>query len=75
MHSRAVLLKTEELSSVATGAWTEMIDASVNAWVKFFKSEGINGLESHSGRDRKPNMASNSAFKCFLSALAQDISE
>lgn len=43
MRCRAVLLKSEGLSSVAIGAQTEMSHVSVNAWVKRFKSEGIEG--------------------------------
>ena len=45
MHCRVVLLKSEDLSSVAIGAQTEMSHVSVNAWVKRFKSEGIEGVE------------------------------
>lgn len=108
MRCRAVLLKADGLSSVAAGAQTEMSHVSVNAWIKRFKSEGIDGLKTRSGRGRKPIMdrsdedavrraieqdrqsvskaraaweqasgkkASDSTFKRFLSALAQDISE
>ena len=104
MRCRAVLLKADGLSSAAAG----MSQVSVNAWVKRFKSEGIDGLNTRSGRGRKPIMdcsdedavrraieqdrqsvskaraaweqasgkeASDSTFKRFLSALAQDISE
>ena len=107
MRCRAVLLKADGLSSAAAGVQTEMSHVSVNAWVKRFKSEGIDGLNTRSGRGRKPIMdcsdeeavrqaieqdrqsvkaraaweqasgkeASDSTFKRFLSALAQDISE
>ena len=108
MRWRAVLLKADGLSSAAAGVQTEMSHVSVNAWVKRFKSEGIDGLNTRSGRGRKPIMdcsdeeavrqaieqdrqsvskaraaieqasgkeASDSTFKRFLSALAQDISE
>lgn len=107
MRCRAVLLKADGLSSVAAGAQTEMSHVSVNAWIKRFKSEGIDGLKTRPGRGRKPIMdcsdeeavrraieqdrqsvgkaraawekasgkeVSNSMFKRFLSALAQDIS-
>lgn len=56
MRCRVVLLKSEGLSSVAIGAQTEMSHVSVNAWVKRFKSEGIEGLKTRSGRGRKPIM-------------------
>ena len=108
MRCRAVLLKADGLSSAAAGVQTEMSHVSVNAWVKRFKSEGIDGLNTRSGRGRKPIMdcsdeetvrqaieqdrqsvskarsaweqasgkeASDSTFKRFLSALAQDVSE
>ena len=108
MRCRAVLLKADGLSSAAAGVQTEMSHVSVNAWVKRFKSEGIDGLNTRSGRGRKPimdcsdeeavrqaidkerksvimasaaiekawgNEPSDSTFKRFLSALAQDISE
>ena len=51
MGCRAVLLKSEGLSSVAIGAQTEMSHVSVNAWVKRFKS-----VKTRSGRGRKPIM-------------------
>lgn len=55
MRCRAVLLKADGLSSAA-GVQTEMSHVSVNAWVKRFKSEGIDGLNTRSGRGRKPIM-------------------
>lgn len=108
MRCRAVLLKTDGQSSAAAGVQTEMSHVSVNAWVKRFKFEGIDRLNTRSGRGRKPIMdssdeeavrrtieqdrqsvskaratweqasgkeASDSTFKRFLSALAQNISE
>lgn len=45
MRCRAVLLKADGLSSAAAGVQTEMSHVSVNAWVKRFKSEGIDGLK------------------------------
>ena len=56
MRCRAVLLKADGLSSAAAGVQTEMSQVSVNAWVKRFKSEGIDGLNTRSGRGRKPIM-------------------
>lgn len=71
MRCHAVLLKSDGLSSVAVGARTEMSDVSVNAWVKRFKSEGIKGLETRSGRGRKPIM-SNSDEEAVRRAIEQD---
>lgn len=56
MRCRAVLLKAEGLSSEKAGLQTEMSLVSVNAWVKRFLSEGIAGLQTRSGRGRKPIM-------------------
>ena len=108
MRCKAVLLKSEGLSSKAIGQIVEMTQISVNKWVKRYLLEGISGLETRTGRGRKPIMdcsdveavrkaiendrqsvnkarvawqnasgkeASESTFKRFLSALAQDISE
>ena len=108
MRCKAVLLKSEGLSSEAIGKIVEMTHISVNNWVKRYLLEGISGLETRKGRGRKPIMdcsdeeavrkaiendrqsvnkardawqnavgkeASESTFKRYLSALAQDISE
>lgn len=58
MRCRAVLLKSEGLSAVKAGVQTEMSFVSVNAWVKRYKEEGIDGLKTRSGRGRKPIMDS-----------------
>ena len=108
MRCKAVLPKSEGLSSEAIGKIVEMTQISVNNWVKRYLLEGISGLETRKGRGRKPIMdcsdeeavrkaiendrqsvnkareawqnavgkeASESTFRRFLSALAQDISE
>ena len=108
MRCKAVLLKSEGLSSEAIGKIVEMTQISVNNWVKRYLLEVISRLETRKGRGRKPIMdcsdeeavrkaiendrqsvnkareawqnavgkeASESTFKRFLSALAQDISE
>ena len=56
MRCRAVLLKSEGLSSVQVGEQTEMTAPSVNGWVKRFESEGIKGLYTRPGQGRKPIM-------------------
>lgn len=106
MRCRAILLKSQGLTSKEVGLQTEMTDISVNSWLKRFQEEGIQGLETRPGRGRKPIMdcsdeevvraaiekdrqsvkeaketwqkasgkeASESTFRSFLSALAQDI--
>ena len=54
MRCRAVLLKSEGLSSIRIGEQTEMTAQSVNGWVKRFESEGIKGLHTRPGQGRKP---------------------
>ncbi|WP_280673719.1 helix-turn-helix domain-containing protein [Dysgonomonas sp. PH5-37] len=56
MRCRAVLLKSEGLSSVQVGEQTGMTAPSVNGWVKRFESEGIKGLHTRPGQGRKPIM-------------------
>jgi len=56
MRCRAVLLKSEGLSSVRVGEETEMTAQSVNGWVKRFETEGIKGLHTRPGQGRKPIM-------------------
>lgn len=108
MRCKAILLKSEGLSSKEIGQRVDMTLITVNHWIKRYLLEGISGLETRRGRGRKPIMdcsdegtvrkaiendrqsvnkareawqnavgkeASESTFKRFLSALAQDISE
>ncbi|NDV45898.1 helix-turn-helix domain-containing protein [Paludibacter sp. 221] len=56
MRCRAVLLKSEGLSSIQVGEQTQMTAQSVNGWVKRFESEGIKGLHTRPGQGRKPIM-------------------
>lgn len=58
MRCRAVLLKADGLSAAKAGVQTEMSFVSVNAWVKRYKEEGIDGLNTRTGRGRKPIMDS-----------------
>ncbi|MDR2691814.1 MAG: helix-turn-helix domain-containing protein [Dysgonamonadaceae bacterium] len=56
MRCRAVLLKSEGLSSVRVGEQTEMTAQSVNGWLKRFEAEGIKGLQTRPGQGGKPIM-------------------
>jgi transposase len=58
MRSRALLLKSEGLSSAQVGEQTDMTAQSGNGWVKRFESEGIKGLCTRPGQGRKPVMDS-----------------
>lgn len=56
MRCKAILLKSEGLSSEAIGKMVEMTQISVNNWVKRYLLEGVSGLETRKGRGRKPIM-------------------
>jgi transposase len=56
MRCRAILLKSEGLSSAQIGEQTEMTARSVNGWVKRFESGEIKGLRTRPGQGRKPVM-------------------
>ena len=71
MRCRAVLLKADGLSAAKAGAQTEMSLVSVNAWVKRYKEEGIEGLNTRAGRGRKPIMDS-SDEEAVRRAIEQD---
>lgn len=71
MRCRAVLLKADGLSAAKSGAQTEMSPVSVNAWVKRYKAEGIEGLKTRPGRGRKPIMDS-SDEEAVRRAIEQD---
>lgn len=53
MRCRALLLKSQGLTSKEVGVQTEMTHISVNSWLKRFEVEGIKGLETRPGRGRK----------------------
>jgi transposase len=106
---RLVLLKGEGLSSDEVGKMMGCHAASVNTWLKRYKTQGIKGLHTHRGRGRKPILkkeedaanvldaikanrqrlslaraafeassgkkVSDSAFRAFLKALADDTNE
>ena len=54
MRCKAVLLKSQGLSSLQIGERLDMNQTTVNNWVKRFKEEGVKGLSTRSGRGRKP---------------------
>ena len=54
MRCKAVLLKSQGLSSLQIGERLDMSQTTVNNWVRRFKEEGVKGLSTRSGRGRKP---------------------
>jgi transposase len=53
MRCQSILLKSEGRTSKEVGAITDMSHVSVNSWVKRYKTDGISGLYTRSGRGRK----------------------
>ena len=51
---QVILLKSEGRTSKEVGLIVKMSNMSVDAWVRRFKSEGIDGLQTRKGRGRKP---------------------
>jgi transposase len=54
MRCQSILLKSAGRKSKDAGRITGMSDASVNNWLKRYKSEGMSGLQTKAGRGRKP---------------------
>jgi transposase len=54
MRCQCVLLKSEGRTSKAVGSIINMCNVSVDNWVKRYKSDGISGLQTKSGRGRRP---------------------
>ena len=54
MRCRAILLKSNGLTSKEVGIQTEMTHISVNSWVKRVECEGFKGLDTRPRRGRKP---------------------
>ena len=77
MRCRTVLLKADGLSAAKAGAQTDMSFVSVNAWVKRYKEEGIEGLKTRAGRGRKPIMDSSDeeAVRCAIEQDRQCVSK
>jgi transposase len=69
MRCQSILLKSEGRSSEETGRITGMSEVTVNNWLKRFKSEGISGLQTKSGRGRKPIIDEVEDKSAILSAI------
>ena len=54
MRCQSILLKSEGRTSKEVGSITGMCHISVNSWLNRYKSEGVSGLSTKSGRGRKP---------------------
>jgi transposase len=54
MRCQSVLLKSDGRTSEDVGSITDMCAASVNTWVKRYKTEGFSGLITKQSRGRTP---------------------
>jgi transposase len=54
---QVILLKSTGRKSEEVGVITGMSYVSVNSWVKRYKDLGIDGLQTKSGRGRKPKLS------------------
>ena len=69
MRCQSILLKSEQRTSKDVGAITGMCAISVNNWVSRYNREGISGLQTHSGRGRKPILSQVEDRAGILSAI------
>jgi len=69
---QAVLLKAAGRPSLDVGEVVGLCDASVNSWVKRYRQEGINGLETKPGRGRKPLLTVAADQEGIRSAVADN---
>jgi transposase len=69
MRCHTILLKSEGRNSKEVGSITGMSQVSVNSWLARFKSEGILGLQTKSGRGRKPIIVESEDKEQILAAI------
>jgi len=69
MRCQSILLKSEGRDSAEVGRITGMCEVTVNNWLKRFKTEGILGLQTKSGRGRPPIIKETEDKSAILSAI------
>jgi transposase len=69
MRCRSILLKSEGRTSKEVASVTDMCEMSVNNWLSRYKREGISGLQTQSGRGRKPVINESEDKEAILSAI------
>ena len=57
MRCQMVLLKSEQRSSLEVGKILGCCEIVINRWLNRYEVEGIKGLETRSGRGRKPRLS------------------
>lgn len=69
---RAVLLKSQGLSSPQIAEKVDLCQQSVNKWVDRFMSEGIAGLENRPGQGSKPIISREADEETIRKAIEED---
>jgi transposase len=69
MRCQCILLKSEGCTSKEVAFVTDMCEMSVNYWLSRYKREGISGLQTKSGRGRKPIINESEDKESILSAI------
>lgn len=64
-----LLLKSEGRTSKGVGAILKMTNMSVDAWVRRYKAEGIEGLRTKPGRGKKPLLDKEKDKESVLAAV------
>lgn len=69
MRCQAILLKATGRTSKDVGSIVGMCHVSVNSWLKRFKTNGLQGLNTKPGRGRKPFMNQTRDAQAVLKAV------
>lgn len=69
MRCQSILLKSKGTKSDEVGLITGMCAASVNSWLKRYKSDGISGLKTQPGRGRKSILCEKEDKDAIVSAI------
>ena len=69
VRCQIILLKSEGRTSKSVGSIVKMSNMSVDAWVRRYKAEGIDGLFTKAGRGRKPLLDKEKDKESILAAV------
>lgn len=69
MRCQSILLKSEHRKSKDVGLIVGMCHVSVNSWLRRYKKDGISGLQTKSGRGRKPKIDKDADKESILEAV------
>jgi transposase len=69
MRCQSILLKSAGHKSKYVGIVTGMCEVSVNSWINRYNREGISGLNTKSGRGRKPLLSLTEDKTSILAAI------